>query len=251
MPICPKCNNIFQFKGFNPRFKGFKKTCFWCNYRAPNPTRGKTYKEIYGTDNPNCGFKCGENNIAKRDDIKQKISKGIKSSYTKELRELRRRQALINFTKRGLNFSKSVEATDGQKYRSRLETEFVNWIRDTRFKYEYEIPVFMDNGHMKIVDFIVNGDIFIEISGYAFDDWRDRFDDAIENLRKTLPCNKPILILTYDKFVQLMKDRLESKEINYTNFFIQGINDKKRIYKKLSFLDSINLIERKPHVCLP
>lgn len=54
--------------------------------------KGKTYFEIYGTSTPNCGHRRGEDNIAKRVDIRKKISDGVKASYTPELLELRRRQ---------------------------------------------------------------------------------------------------------------------------------------------------------------
>lgn len=36
--------------------------------------KGKTYKEIYGTDEPGCGFKSGDENAAKRPEVRKKIS---------------------------------------------------------------------------------------------------------------------------------------------------------------------------------
>lgn len=41
------------------------------------PTRGKTFMEIYGTDSPACGFQTGDSNVAKRPEIRRKISAAI------------------------------------------------------------------------------------------------------------------------------------------------------------------------------
>jgi len=44
-------------------------------------SKGKTYKEIYGTNKPKCGFRSGEENVAKKSEIRKKISNSIKQSY--------------------------------------------------------------------------------------------------------------------------------------------------------------------------
>jgi len=53
--------------------------------------KGMTYMEIYGTKRPNCGYKPGELNIAKRPEIRKKISNAVKESYNKNpnLRKIR------------------------------------------------------------------------------------------------------------------------------------------------------------------
>ena len=244
LAICPDCHHILPFINFNPRFKGFKSECS-CGYKKPSPLKGKSYLEIYGDNIPKIGYQKGENNISKRKDIREKIRVGVTNSYNEELRELRRQQAIKNKST-GLRFHRRYKADDGNFYRSSLEVKFVNWILTTEFRnnYEYEVVICLNNNHIKIVDFVINGDIYIEISGYAFEDWRDKFDGAINALRNTLPNNKTILVLTYEKHVSILKKRIFSTIDKNINIFTGSVEDLNQIYKKIKFCNFLNFNER-------
>lgn len=47
-------------------------------FKQGHGVRGKTYTEIYGKDSSFCGFQRGENNVAKRVEVRNKISKILK-----------------------------------------------------------------------------------------------------------------------------------------------------------------------------
>ncbi len=86
----PGCTNLVKQKNFNhERLIMSCKKEHWVN-----PIEGKSYQQIYGTSNPKCGFKKGEGNVAKRPEVRKKISKGVTKSYTPELRAKRARQFL-------------------------------------------------------------------------------------------------------------------------------------------------------------
>lgn len=75
-------------------------------YRSGCRLRGKTYTEIYGNILPACGFKTGDQNIAKTIEIRRKISEGVSKSYTPVLLELRRKHCPFNRTKHESNNNK-------------------------------------------------------------------------------------------------------------------------------------------------
>ncbi len=101
--ICEDCQTVFMSADVKGKFCKeckFPKPCkCGCGRMVKTPGRkfysgcslkGKTYTDIYGTSSPRCGFKPGDDNIAKNIDIRQKISEGVIRSYTPRLIELRR-----------------------------------------------------------------------------------------------------------------------------------------------------------------
>lgn len=48
-------------------------------YKQGHATKGKSYLQIHGTTTPRCGFQRGALNVAKRDEVGQKISQTLKS----------------------------------------------------------------------------------------------------------------------------------------------------------------------------
>lgn len=198
-------------------------------YSSNHERKGKSYKEIYGTDTPACGYQRGDRNVAKRADIRKKISEGVKQSYidSPELTKLRRADCAFLNSKH-INFARRFEAKDGQKYRSRFEVEVADILFDHHLEYVYEVRVPMVNGKLKIVDFVI-GDYIIEVTGYAFDNWREQFNTKLPLLRAST--DKKIIIITYEKNVDELNKVVDNAKLS--NILIMGNEYKTQIITEL------------------
>jgi len=149
--MCPVCKN--NYRKFSSLAKGYNKTCSnKCSrdsheykqkmqeiIHKPRKTKGKSYLEIYGASTPSCGFKKGDENIAKRIDIRKKISEGVTKSYTPELLQKRRDAKLKYIEEHGINnFNKRYVSKDGNLYRSNFEVQIADILFTNNIKYEYE-----------------------------------------------------------------------------------------------------------------
>lgn len=128
-----------------------------------NPNKGKTYLEIYGTTSPGCGFKKGDANP--------------------------------NFT-RDKYIGRLITNKRGERFRSTYEVTFSEILIDNNIPYMYEHHFKLNNGKVKIVDFIVNNTL-IEVTGYAYLAWQEDFDAKIALLHMSYPDN-PIIIVCDD-----------------------------------------------------
>lgn len=105
-PSCPICGSKRKFINFS---KGFASTCLkrecinklistkGTGRTYESPLKGKTYKEIYGDEPVKCGFKKGEENIAKDPEIRKKISEGVIRSYEKPFKMKNGRMKYVDF----------------------------------------------------------------------------------------------------------------------------------------------------------
>ena len=151
----------------------------------------------------------GENNPAKRPEVRKKISILVTKLHKKygalwkkgktdeEIEKLLK-------TKNRINAIKKYDAIDGDKYRSRLECKVVSVLVSNNITYEYEkrLPV---NSHLMLPDFTLpdlNGTI-IEVTGCAHTKWRAGFMDRIKEIRGVYP-NKPIFVITYPEFIKYL-----------------------------------------------
>ena len=157
--ICPECYNPRLCKcGCN---KILKTPGMF--YHQGYKTKGKTYKEIYGTDTPKCGFRKGDENQAKKSEIKIKISEGVKKSYTVELRKLRSLQAkqsknFLIYSKVSQELFLEVYKLSEEKeniYFGQLNKEFNVWCEEEKRLYSYD---FVDSRKKKIIEY--NGDLW-------------------------------------------------------------------------------------------
>jgi len=229
--ICSNCKTGFKCKICNNIITPGSR---YCNKHHNILKKGKTYKEIYGTDNPKCGFKKGENNIAKQKHIREKISKGVRKSYVPELLEKRRRQ----FKKKRPNTFKFKYITKrGEKCRSKYELIFANYLYENNIEYQTEVPIRMKNGKLKIVDFIINNNIIIEITGYGYDNWIKSFNEKIKILRESV--NNPLIIIT-TKY----KDEELWKNCSNYNIFIHNIDDLDYIKETIRLSEYINILNK-------
>lgn len=163
--------SLSQQELLNRKVRGAQRRSFALTGVAKS-TKGKTYKEIYGTDSPNCGFKSGDNN-----------PNFYRSKFT------------------GCNKLNKY----GEKFRSNYEVYFSETLRENNIAYDYEHQLKLCNGKVKIVDFIVNGEL-VEITGYAYPAWKDDFDIKIQLLKQSYPQNHIVIISTKNNI-----DELKSK----------------------------------------
>lgn len=145
---------------------------------TPNPNKGKTYREIYGTNRPACGFKRGLANP--------------------------------NFTRSKYVGCKCINKY-GQKFRSSYEVAFSELMIDNKIAFNTEHRMLLCNNRVKIVDFIINN-MLVEITGYAYPAWKDDFDVKMNLLHITYPEHKIIIISTRDNMTELRE-----KHSNYAS----------------------------------
>ena len=186
--------------------------------------RGKSYKEIHGTENPPCGYQSGDMNVAKRPHIRKKISEGVKRSYTTELRTLRREQCF--FLKQPfLSYVKNVPDKSGQLFRSKFEASvsdmFTKYISSYKYTYHYEKSLRLYDGSLILVDFLID-DCIIEVTGYAFDSWKDNFDHKLSKTMKSL--NNPIIVICMDKHKTELMNRNRSTITHNSDISIISIS---------------------------
>lgn len=131
--------------------------------------KGKTYKEIHGDKPVACGFRKGDQNP--------------------------------NFT-RDKYIGCTIVNNSGKRFRSSYEAKFSNLLEEHNIPYDYEHHYKLCNGKVKIVDFVVNGKL-VEITGYAYEKWKNDFDVKIQLLSKTYPELPLIIISTKDRTEEL------------------------------------------------
>jgi hypothetical protein len=185
--ICSDCKSLIMIYckcGCNKKFKRSKwqvnlgKT-YWLNH---NKT-GKTYLEIYGTNNPNCGFKQGIENPMSNPEILNSVL------------------AKIN---KGKIF-------DGIRFRSSYELEIYKILKENNQIFEYEPVVKSSDGTWFKPDFVINK-TFIEVSGYAsaFEPGRLRNLFKIKKLENTYDL---LIFITSGRFIPWYTEKIKSKKV--------------------------------------
>lgn len=135
----------------------------------PSKLKGKTYLEIHGNKEVACGFRKGDRNP--------------------------------NFT-RDKYIGCTLTNASGKKFRSSYEVHFSNLLELGDVPYQYEHHYKLCNGKVKIVDFVI-GNKLVEITGYAYEKWKNDFDVKIQLLSKSYPTFSLIVISTKDKIEEL------------------------------------------------
>lgn len=207
--------------------------------------RGKIYKEIYGLKNVQCGYQKGENNIAKKLEIRKKISEGLINSYKKnpELKKIKIQSRIKNGNLK-IDFGRKLYPNNiNELYRSSLEVKFSELLINNNISYQYEPKLKLIDNSMKIIDFVVN-DIIIEISGFAYERWQKSFIDKMFLLRQS--CSNQILILSYlDRFILHTIDYKSIYScIIDQDMYCCPIEDDELILKKLNFCNKINKLNK-------
>ena len=202
-------------------------------YLVGHGSRGKTHEQIYKGKTPvGVGFQNGEANIAKGKEVRLLISASVKRSYTPKLIEVRRLQMSKMIKERGvMGFQKRRVNSVGKKFRSSLEVEFSEILAKNKLSYEYEKHFDLVNGRLKIVDFVV-GDVLVEVTGYAYQKWKNDFDTKIKLLRAST--DLPILVVGYDSDIEQL-----TNQNNDLSMCFVGIKNESRIVKSLQFLNNL------------
>jgi len=168
----------------------------------------------------------GLNNPSKKDDVKDKISLGLIKYHNSNIRLLYE-NVFIN-----TGYSFKYKNSIGETFRSTYEVKVSEYLISKKIKYKTEVPILMKNNRYKIVDFVINNNIFIEVTGYANKSWKEQFNMKINELRKS--CNNIIIIIsTKDKFNELFKN------ISNENVFIEELYNLDKLDKTISLANNI------------
>ena len=130
-----------------------------------------------------------------------------------------------------MGFQKRRVNSVGKKFRSSLEVEFSEILAKNKLSYEYEKHFDLVNGRLKIVDFVV-GDVLVEVTGYAYQKWKNDFDTKIKLLRAST--DLPILVVGYDSDIEQL-----TNQNNDLSMCFVGIKNESRIVKSLQFLNNL------------
>lgn len=252
-PKCKICNNDLKFQGFTHGYGNFcssicshnsieyRELISKINRGKSKSTKGKTYKEIFGDKQVTCGFKRGVDNPNYNPILKKKANDSLRKYYRnhpeaiqKKSREASDRVAKGNFHGK-LKYKNSID----QKFRSSLEVRFSEFLLRNNLSYQYEVPFKLVNGRNKIVDFVIEGFLLVEVSGYAFESWKKDFDKKLRLLRQST--DKPILILTYP--TQVLE--LHSRNFINPDFYIDNIEDESHILRGIKFYKTTEDINKR------
>jgi hypothetical protein len=219
--ICTSCKEVVTFNcacGCGLNVSRVKYKSVNNRYYQNHDKRGKTYKDIYKTDTPGCGFKRGLNNV--------------------------------NFTKPKYKRFKYINSI-GEKFSSTLEVAFSELLINNNITYVTEVKTPMINNRLKIVDFVING-VYVEVTGFAYQKWQDDFINKIKVLRKSI--NNPILILTYDHIIKNEASFSLLKQCSDLDVFFECVDNEQRILKKLKLFSAMeyintNILKTENNIC--
>ena len=187
--------------------------------------RGKSYKEIYGTDTPGCGFKTGANNPNYDPILKKKANKSLLKWYKNNP------DKTIAKLNKGTITRGKIESIGEEHFRSQWEKDVYLILKKNNIKFEREVGIPLVKG-IKIVDFVVEGDIYIEVSGFSYAIDRKKFKNKIKFLMNAV--DKPIIIVTTEPLYNDIK-----KSCWFINTFT-CLKTEEEILKKINFCRLIN-----------
>jgi len=206
-----------------------EKRCFDCYNEWKT---GKTHEEIFGDAAEDVGFQEGEDNIAKDEAVRKKISEGIKDSYDEGLRDVRRKAMKKRWQEGVISGKHDCVNENDEKLRSEFEVKFSNFLTQNNIEYIYEKPVDIEH-KTKIVDFYLpNYNTFVEVSGYGWDEWKEKFNKDMKALRDAI--DNPIILVTYeDKYDEIRNATFEQDMYRISEENLE------RLIKDLRFISRI------------
>lgn len=153
-------------------------------YATGHHLKGKTYNEIYGTRLPKCGYQKGAANIAKRKEIRQKISKALSSRDEACMFSGKTKKEKLALRIQSAQRLMSGNYKHNYKgFRSRLEYTVAIGLKKYGLDFIYEQPYETPDGKLYIPDFKV-GRRILEVSGFAYKQWRKDFAVKVKHLKK-------------------------------------------------------------------
>lgn len=103
-------------------------------------------------------------------------------------------------------------------YRSILEERVAKILTKLKIEFDYEPQHMFDDGRMFFPDFVITlkgHKTLIEVTGYAYDNWRDMFDNKY---RKLIGEQFIVVVITYKANINIMKRRLGIKPLSVKGF---------------------------------
>jgi len=98
-----------------------------------------------------------------------------------------------------------------ERYQSRLEEAFAKLLQTHNIEYIKDYPVALSSSKTKLVDFYLQkSQVLVEISGFAYEKWREDFLTKIRLLHAASSPSMTICIFTYKEHVTLLKTSLQS-----------------------------------------
>lgn len=261
--VCKRCKKSFKAKVHNAKYciecKDFlnekvpckcgcgklvirKKTGFAPGHKM----KGKTYKQIYGTSTPGCGFKTGIENPNYDPILKEKSNNSLRKWYKENP------EATIQKLKKGEEARSNIFYR-GEHFNSSYEVILYKFFKKNNFKFEREVPVILSNNSIKVVDFVVEKEncfIYIETTGMGYIRDKEKFIKKISLLRESTDyC--PLVILTDISLLSEIRKRFF--ETSLINVFVEDLRNFSRISSLLNLcgiMNSVNkIIERKYLFC--
>lgn len=155
--------------------------------------KGKSYLEIYGTSVPRCGFKSGDENPNYDTILKAKSTESLKLYYKNNPDATYARIRKTNNTKSNIIHS------SGEKFNSGWEVTVYDVLTKHKIPFTREVKVILTEGGIKIVDFVVDDNIYIEVVGMSYNRDIATFTTKMTKLYNTVIENSHILIITNDQ----------------------------------------------------
>ena len=225
--ITCKCGCGKEFTRFKWRID---RNPYWYSHQH----KGKTYKEIYGTATPKCGFPTGA--------LNPNYNIPLKEASTQKLRDFYKNNPDA-MTKRTLNRNDHnnfwVKNDAGESFRSTWEIVIDDFLKKQSFVYTREVPIKLIDGKTKIVDFLIEdpcGKIIIEVSGFSLAAYPEYTLNRFETLRKSV-AYPLIIITTLDLITKVYKSDILPENLAYTCF-----KDEVRLFNAINFYQNINFV---------
>lgn len=228
--ICKKSKDLSHFRKDRTRKDGYHPHCKECqkNYRRIGDSeirkegerrRHKEYRDR------KAGLLVNELSPS------EKSSLSLKKYFLENPKVLKTKPVIVN------NFKLNCINSKGELFRSQLEVKFSELLIKNNISYQYEVLFRLVNGRAKIVDFLIEDFLIVEISGYAFKDWQDNFIQKMRLLRQSTDLQ--ILILTYARtYPKLLQDIWDGS----INMYFDRIDNENRIIRGIKFSKQIKTI---------
>lgn len=160
---------------------------------AGHKNKGKSYLEIYGTSTPKCGFRTGDENPNYDTILKAKSNESLKQYYKNNP------DALYDKIRKTNNTKSSIVHSSGEKFNSGWEVTVYDVLTKHQILFTREVKVPLRESGIKIVDFVVDGNIYIEVVGMSYNRDIATFTTKMTKLYNTVIEDGHILIISNDQ----------------------------------------------------
>jgi hypothetical protein len=238
---CEDClTTIVEFEcscGCGGVVRRLKKRFLKYPYARNHDKKGKTYKEIYGTSDPGCGFKKGKDNPNYNIILKDKSNESLKIYYSKNPDIAKRKLDKLKKSKRSY---KVIDYSNNEVFNSSYEQKIYNFLKVNHFSFSREVPVSLINKKFKVVDFIIfdkGYETYIEVTGASFALNPNYFIQRIDLLKQSIGLSPLIIIASFG-----LVDKIEKMvaKLDHTSIFTETIGNFFKIRSLIYLCHTIN-----------